>query len=394
MNADGGCAWLEVTRSRNEQTGRHSYHRNFCLIGLNLFLTLRKLEGHRPRLHSPPVRPCGKALRTDKAEQHVSRRQRLWEGAASGNPPWRNPRPLGATPALRPRRRGANHSLSGGHVTRCTQFRLLAAATLSVALGGGSLWAEEPAAPKPVAVDVKDANDINDVSAQIKAMQAKLDALQVKQQEMVRQRDVQTTTADVIKDAERRSTLLDDSMGFTAGFRNNRFTIQSEDGAYTLPALGPHPVPRDDREPRGLQGRRHAGRHPERLRNAPRRLGFDGTLFTPDFTYFINWATTRANSNTYGERFHGRHDRHLQPIDRRRAGARRGLDAVPPAQHRLLGEAGSDARPARPREHRRLQVPRPRGLAPGRHLREHRYVHAGRRLSSTTLRAGSGSKPG
>jgi hypothetical protein len=108
-----------------------------------------------------------------------------------------------------------------------------------------------------------------------------------------------SSDADILQqmttDADQRSQFFDTGQ-ISAGYANRRFFIQSDDGNFVLrPWI--HVEIRDS-----TNWRNSFFTNPDRddtqngfeIRRA--RLGFDGNLFTPDFTYFINWATNRENS--------------------------------------------------------------------------------------------------
>jgi hypothetical protein len=141
----------------------------------------------------------------------------------------------------------------------------------------------------------------------INSLQAQLDQLKAQQQQQQKQQqdekqkdqqavsdEEQATLKAIQSDADRNSQLLD-SLGITAGYANRRFFIQSDDGNFVLRPWIHIQIrdttswredfngPDNDNTQNGFEIRRA-------------RFGFDGNLFTPDFTYFINWATNRENS--------------------------------------------------------------------------------------------------
>ena len=131
----------------------------------------------------------------------------------------------------------------------------------------------------------------------INSMQTEIDELkaQVRQQQSaVDPAEDAKVMAQIQADAIQHSQLLD-TMGVTAGYANRRFYIQSDDGNFVLrPWI--HIQIRDStawRQDFNADGSDDTQNGFE-IRRA--RFGFDGNLFTPDFTYFINWATNRANS--------------------------------------------------------------------------------------------------
>ena len=90
------------------------------------------------------------------------------------------------------------------------------------------------------------------------------------------------TKGDVLKNADAHSMLID-ADGFSSGFKNNRFTIQSDDGNFVLrPWL--HLQVRDTTNyrkntPAGTGNQGSDTENGIELRRA--RFGFDGNLFSP-----------------------------------------------------------------------------------------------------------------
>jgi hypothetical protein len=167
---------------------------------------------------------------------------------------------------------------------------LTAAAILSAAIAGTCMWAKAaPPATQPAQTDV---------SQELAALRARIDQLEKQQQEQqIKQQEAQqqATTNSVLGDAQQHSNFLEET-GFIAGYKDGRFFLGSEDGNFMLrpwfhfqfryianyrqdaQSNG------DDNVDNGFEVRRM-------------RFGLDGNLFSPDFTYFINWATARASSN-------------------------------------------------------------------------------------------------
>lgn len=135
-----------------------------------------------------------------------------------------------------------------------------------------------------------------DVSSEIRALREKLEALEAKQAQAQREQELRQTKDDVAVDADRRSTLMIDTGGFTGGFEDDRFVIRSADGNYSFrPWMHLQfrnvTLVRQDNKTQGTDDYDN-GFEVRRL-----KLGFDGNLFSPDFTYFFNWATNRGPSN-------------------------------------------------------------------------------------------------
>lgn len=181
--------------------------------------------------------------------------------------------------------------------TRRWMFAPVVAATLGsvLAFSGATASADSPAASSaaPASPAGSDANKA--MQAQLDALQEQMDLLKAKQAAL--QAESQKKTVDSVDtDAAEHSKMFDSDEGITAGHANGRFFIQSDDGNFVLrPWI--HIQVRDTTMDR-QQFLAHGGDDVQNgieLRRA--RLGFDGNLFTPDFTYFINWATYRGNSS-------------------------------------------------------------------------------------------------
>ncbi|MGA2439633.1 MAG: porin [Tepidisphaeraceae bacterium] len=135
---------------------------------------------------------------------------------------------------------------------------------------------------------------VQQLQQQVNALQAEVDQLKQQQQQPAAQNEPQTMQ-QIISDADRHSQLLDQGL-LTAGYANRRFFIQSDDGNFVLrPWI--HIEIRDNtnwREDFFTNPNGDNTQNGFEIRRA--RLGFDGNLFTPDLTYFVNWATNRENS--------------------------------------------------------------------------------------------------
>jgi hypothetical protein len=128
----------------------------------------------------------------------------------------------------------------------------------------------------------------------INALQAQVDQLKTQTQQSTA--DMTATIQQVIADADKHTDLLDAGDGITAGYANKRFFIKSEDGNYLFQpwihiqvrySLAERQDFKSDNKDDTQDG--------FELRRA--RFGFDGNIFSPDISYFINWATYRENSN-------------------------------------------------------------------------------------------------
>ena len=170
--------------------------------------------------------------------------------------------------------------------------QLMAAAAMALAFSYPCLAAESP--------------ETADMSQEITALKARLQQLEVKQKEADQQRadaehklDEKNTREQLSSEAVQSGQFLT-SEGFTAGYTDNRFVIQSSDGNFAFrPWL--HFQFREITELRkDFQG---TAKHPEdqidtgfEVRRM--RFGFDGNAFSPDLTYMFNWATSRTSGNS------------------------------------------------------------------------------------------------
>lgn len=165
----------------------------------------------------------------------------------------------------------------------------LRAAILSALVAGtGQIaWADQPAT-KPA-----------DISQEISALRARIDQLETQQKDQQlkqEQQEQKATVNGVLSDADRHSRLFD-STSVTAGYKDHRFFIQSDEGnfvwrpwlhfqlRYIVLDRQNFKADHSDETDAGFELRRM-------------RFGFDGNLFSPDFTYFANWATVRANGTS------------------------------------------------------------------------------------------------
>ncbi len=165
------------------------------------------------------------------------------------------------------------------------KWKVLCAA-LAVGIGGQSAFASEPAT-QPSAVSQQALLD------KVNTLQQEVTELKAQQKQ--NQEDVSAAIQHVLTESDQHSQMLDGSSGgFMSGFSGNRFVIQSDDGNFVLRPWIHIQVRQTTSYRRDELGKGQDDvENGFELRRA--RLGFDGNLFTPDFTYFINWATFREN---------------------------------------------------------------------------------------------------
>jgi hypothetical protein len=154
---------------------------------------------------------------------------------------------------------------------------VLAVAVAGVIGWGGSVTlAQQQPPPEPTAAELK---------AQIEALQKQVQRLEANQQESARlAAQTETTKAEVLSDAEKRSK----PAAVTAGYLDNKFTIRSEDGNFSLSPGGQ------------LQFRYYANSRDDdavgddlqdgfEVRRA--KFSFAGNVLNKDTTYNFQWET-------------------------------------------------------------------------------------------------------
>lgn len=129
---------------------------------------------------------------------------------------------------------------------------------------------------------------VEELKAQVNALQAKVEALETRQ---LSTKDVDDTVRQLLADADRRSQSLV-AEGFTSGYSKGKFLIQSGDGNFAL-----HPYlqfqlryaanDREDYNPSGSSDT-ETGFEVRRM-----KFGFDGNVYGPQLTYQFQWATDR-----------------------------------------------------------------------------------------------------
>lgn len=132
---------------------------------------------------------------------------------------------------------------------------------------------------------------------QIQALQSKvqqLESKQSKQDDKLNAASVDATVAGVLRDADRRSQLLQQSGNFTAGYSKGKFIIQDDAGDFVFhPWLQFQPRFvanfREDAKNSNTSDDFESGFEIRRM-----KIGFDGNAFTPNLTYLFLWATDRS----------------------------------------------------------------------------------------------------
>jgi hypothetical protein len=189
-------------------------------------------------------------------------------------------------------------------------------AILAGALGVGGAFAVTPAA------FADDAADTQALKEQIRLLQTKIERMETRQEAAQTQpapRPAQTQAAQpngtdavgaavggALPDAERRSQPLSLSpQGFTAGYDNGKFLIQSEDGNFVL-------------NPNAQFQFRYVANHRDAAEDddtdgqlgfeIPRmKLALDGNVFSKNTTYRFQWDTNTTGGNLVLEEAYVRH---------------------------------------------------------------------------------------
>jgi hypothetical protein len=175
-------------------------------------------------------------------------------------------------------------------MTKRRTIPALMAATLG--LGATAAWAEQPQAAS------------QDMQQQIEALKAQIAQLQAQQAQQAQRaatpaftgKDVDATVSSVLSDADRRSQLLADGGGITAGWMDGGFRIRSADGNYELQPFAQFQFRHvlnitdgvgtdDDTEfVDGFEVRRM-------------KFGIRGHAISPKLGYEFRWATDRSSGN-------------------------------------------------------------------------------------------------
>jgi hypothetical protein len=170
---------------------------------------------------------------------------------------------------------------------------LLAAATIGCAAAASG---EQPAAP---------AATNEELQRQIEALRQQVRRLEQSHRSAAEpaytQQDVDAAVSSLIRDADRRSQLLAETGGFLGGWQDDKFSIRSADGNYSLnPSVqfqfrydttwreGGGSNDGDDRTDSGFEVRRL-------------KLGIDGNALSKDLYYNFVWATDRKTGNLVNE---------------------------------------------------------------------------------------------
>jgi hypothetical protein len=152
---------------------------------------------------------------------------------------------------------------------------------------------------------------------ELQALRAKveqLEAAQTRQAEKLTAQEVDATVDAVLRDADRRSQLLQ-AQGFTAGYTKGRFTLQSEDGNFVLQPLFQMQLRyatnyREEDAANSIDGDASTEHGFEVARM---KLIFEGNVFSPDTKYKFQWGSNRNNGNFVLEEAYVTHKLNFAP---------------------------------------------------------------------------------
>jgi hypothetical protein len=165
-------------------------------------------------------------------------------------------------------------------MTRAKSLTIPAVVAGAVGICAGTAWAVEPTT--------------EELTKQIQALQDKVQQLESRQTAM-NARDVDATVEAVLRDADKRSQLLQ-MEGFTAGWTKDRgFRIQSADGNWVLNPYFQFQFRNTTNflhsEPDGLGGFAEDDSVQNGFEIRRMKFGFRGNAFTPNLTYNFKWET-------------------------------------------------------------------------------------------------------
>jgi hypothetical protein len=128
-----------------------------------------------------------------------------------------------------------------------------------------------------------------ELTAQIQELQSKVQQLEAAQTQAMTAKDVDATVDSVLRDAEKRSQLLQ-MEGFTAGWTEGNFVLKSADGNFVL-------MPKFQFQFRYVNTYRENGKSngnndmQDGFEIRRMKIEFAGNAFTPDLTYNFRWAS-------------------------------------------------------------------------------------------------------
>jgi hypothetical protein len=161
-------------------------------------------------------------------------------------------------------------------MTRKNLARAAVAGAIAMSMGGVAFAAEPTTA---------------ELMQQIQDLQSKVQEMETKQQNQLTTADVNATVESVLRDADKQSKLLA-MEGFTAGWSDGHFVLQSSDGNFKL-------MPMLSLQIRNVTNFRDSGKQPNNGNDDTQNgfeinhadLEFAGNAFTPNLTYMFRWTS-------------------------------------------------------------------------------------------------------
>ncbi len=151
-------------------------------------------------------------------------------------------------------------------------------------LAATSAWAEQPSQ--------------QDLQKQIDALQAQVQQLKAQSGPSYTAKDVDAAVSSVVRDADRRSQLLAmDSGGVNAGYMDDKFTIRSADGVFSL-SPG---IQWQFRSVTNYNDKSSGSNTDNGFEAARLKFSVEGTAFTKNLWYNFVWNTERSGGSLVAE---------------------------------------------------------------------------------------------
>jgi len=156
-----------------------------------------------------------------------------------------------------------------------------------------------PAFAGAPATQPSDADDIAAIRARIEKLEVQQKQEEQAHQAAAQQAEVAKTSADLASETQQQDHFLM-AEGFTAGYSDGRFVIQSADKNFVFrPWLHLQfrevVLDRKDLIVDNAKQHKFSDEVDDGFEVRQLRFGVDGNMFSPDVTYFINWGTARTS---------------------------------------------------------------------------------------------------
>src|SRR5690606_4851560 len=131
---------------------------------------------------------------------------------------------------------------------------------------------------------------MQEMQSQIEQLQAELNKMKSQQEQQLNAADVDATVEAVLRDADRRSQLLQ-TEGFTAGYNKGKFLIQSADGNFSLNPNIHFQVRHVTNYAENVDGGDDDTEHGFEIRRM--KFGVGGNAFSKNLKYTFVWGSGR-----------------------------------------------------------------------------------------------------